>query len=362
MSIDFYDMEQHATNLITFCTTHLSQMLDSYSGKKLSIEPYLSIDTPINAKSTVLSGQYKITLNVGAYVAINNYYEDCLLGANKSYYQKITGENEYNSELAEYYFKLMRDISLLTLIYHECGHIYSGHLDYIAASRPTTDGSASLNADNVSELTLTPIRHQAMEWNADDFSATRVIETFFGPYYWDEFNIPNQLSFSQLFWTIANATLVSYCMLGSKKETTDLMQSVHLPAKFRALAFIKTAEKKLQKWCGYDGITPTIINDAIAIAKTTAEVYDINYRSILSNEEKAYYDLAEYELLVRLPVALFSFQHLQSITPELMIHTAVRLFDAMTAEERILLQKKLEAEGKHFPIDELRYLANHIAD
>ena len=74
MSVDFYDMEQHATNLITFCTTQLSQILDSYSGKKLSIEPYFSVDTPINAKSTVLSGQYKITLNVGAYVAINNYY------------------------------------------------------------------------------------------------------------------------------------------------------------------------------------------------------------------------------------------------------------------------------------------------
>ena len=362
MSVDFYDMEQHTINLITFCTTHLTQILDSYSGKKLSIEPYFSGDIRINAKSTVLSGQYKITLNVGAYVAINNYYEDRLLGANKSYYHKITGENEYNSELAEYYFKLMRDISLLTLIYHECGHIYSGHLDCIAASKPTTDGSASLNADNVSELTFTPIRHQAMEWNADDFSATRVIETFFGPYYWDEFNIPNQLSFSQLFWTIANATLVSYCMLGSKKETTDLMQSVHLPAKFRALAFIKTAEKKLQKWCGYDGIIPTMINDAIAIAKATAEVYDLNYRSILSNEEKAYYDLVEYELLLRLPVALFSFQHLQCITPELMIHTAVRLFDAMSAEERILLQKKMEAEGKLFPIDDLRYLANHIAD
>lgn len=79
-------------------------------------------------------------------------------------------------------------------------------------------------------------------------------------------------------------------------------------------------------------------------------------------KKKAYYDLAEYELLVKLPVALFSFQHLQCITPELMIHTAVRLFDAMTAEERILLQKKLEAEGKQLPIDDLRYLANHIVD
>jgi len=256
----------------------------------------------------------------------------------------------------------MRNISLLTLIYHECGHIYSGHLDYIAANNQTTDNSASLNADNVSGLTFTPIRHQSMEWNADDFSATRIIETFFTPYYWNEFNIPNHLSFSQLFWVIANATLVSYCILGSKKETTDLMQSVHLPAKFRALAFIKTAEKKLQKWCGYDCINPTIINDAISIAKATAEVYDLNYRSILSNEEKAYYDLVEYELLVRLPVALSSFQHLQCITPELVIHTAVRLFDAMTVEDRILLQKKLEAEGKHFPIDDLRYLANHIVD
>ena len=30
MSVDFYDMEQHTINLITFCTTHLAQILNSY--------------------------------------------------------------------------------------------------------------------------------------------------------------------------------------------------------------------------------------------------------------------------------------------------------------------------------------------
>ena len=50
MGIDFYDMEQHTINLITFCTTYLTQMLDSYTGKQLSVEPYFSTDTPINAK------------------------------------------------------------------------------------------------------------------------------------------------------------------------------------------------------------------------------------------------------------------------------------------------------------------------
>ena len=364
MEIDFFAMEQHALNLMVFCTNHLSQILDTYSGCKLNIEPFFSVDTPINAKSTVDAGKYKITLNVGAYVVVNQFYKQHLC-SDLSYYQKLTGEPEYNNELAEYYFKLMRDISLLTFIYHECGHIYSGHLDYIAANRTTSDNKGnpiSLNADNASALTFTPIRHQAMEWNADDFAATRIIEAFFDPLYWAEFNVPNQLSFSQLFWVVANATLVSYCLLGSKKASDDLIHSVHLPAKFRALAFIRTAQKKLQKWCGHNDITPIMLDDAIAVVREKAEVFDVNYKTNLPAEEKAYYDLVEYELLVKLPVALISFQHLQCITPELMIHTMVRLFDLMTAEEKKLFQKKLELEGKHFSIDELRYLANHIVD
>ena len=365
MGNDFDEMEQHSLALMEFCTEYLSQILEQYSATRLDIKTEFSVDTSINAKSVLNSGKYKVILNVGAYVAINQFYEQRFFGDDTYYYQKMTGESDYHYELAEYYFKLMRDITLLTLIFHECGHIYSGHLDYISTCKATATSAIEqvfLNADNISLLTCSPLRHQALEWNADDFSATRVVETIFGTQYWSVANLPCTLSFTQLFWVVANATLASYCLMGSKRESEDLRHGAHLPAKFRALAFLCTAEKKLQKWCGSNDITPPMIEAAIAVARENAEIYDINYKALLSAEEKLHYDLVEYELLVKLPVALINFQHLQCITPEMILHTMVRLYDAMSLEERMLFEKKVEAKGKHFPIDQLRYLANYIVD
>ena len=45
-----------------------------------------------------------------------------------------------------------------------------------------------------------------------------------------------------------------------------------------------------------------MIEAAIAVARENAEIYDINYKALLSGEEKLHYDLVEYELLVKLPV------------------------------------------------------------
>lgn len=252
MEIDFFEMEEHVLKLMAFCRTHLNSILKQYNNKELDINCQFSLDVSINAHSKIEDNKYIIIINNGAYVAVRNFYEQKFFGSNKSYYYNITKEKEYDKSIAKYYYELMIDITLATFIYHEYGHIYNGHLDYLASEKRQCNKGAdfvSLNADNESELTFTPIRHQALEWNADDFSATRVIESFFGYYYWKTFNKPNTLSFSQLFWVVANATLLSYCLMGSKKESIALQDSAHLPAKFRALAFINTAEKKLKKWC-----------------------------------------------------------------------------------------------------------------
>ena len=150
--------------------------------------------------------------------------------------------------------------------------------------------------------------------------------------------------------------------MGSKKESIALQDSAHLPAKFRALAFINTAEKKLKKWCGFKDVSQKMINDAIDLAKQKAEIYDINYGLIVPKEERLYYVIVEYELLVKLPVILSQFQHLQSITMELMLHTMLKLYDHMTTEEKIPFQKMLGADGKTFFEDDLRYIIEHIED
>lgn len=365
MDIDFFKMEEHSLKLMNFCRTHLNSILKQHNNKELDIDCNFSLDVSINAQSNLKDNKYTVKINNGAYIAVKNFYEQKFFGSNKSYYHNITKEKEYDQNIATYYYELMLDITLVTFIYHEYGHIYNGHLDYLASKKikhnQETD-FVSLNADNELNLTLIPIRHQALEWNADDFSATRVIESFFGYYYWKTFDKPNTLSFSQLFWVVANATLLSYCLIGSKKESIALRDSAHLPAKFRALAFINTAAKKLEKWCGIKDVSRNMINDAINLAKQKAEVYDINYRLIVPKEERLYYVIVEYELLVKLPIILLQFQHLQSITIELALHTMLKLYDDMTTEEKNEFLRMLSADGQTFSEDNLRYIVEHIKD
>lgn len=365
MDIDFFEMEEHALKLMSFCRTHLNFILKQYNKKELDIDCKFSLDTSINAQSKLKDNKYTVIINNGAYIAVRDFYEQRFFGDNKSYYHNITKEKEYDKNIATYYYELMMDITLATFIYHEYGHIYNGHLDYLASEKRKCNKSAdfvTLNADNESELTLIPIRHQALEWNADDFSATRVIESFFGYYYWKVFDKPNTLSFAQLFWVVANATLLSYCLIGSKNESIALRDSAHLPAKFRALAFINTAEKKLKKYCGVKDVSQNMINDAIDLAKQKAEVYDINYGFIVSKEERLYYVIVEYELLVKLPIILLQFQHLQNITIELALNTMLELYDNMTTEEKNEFLRILSADGRTFSEDNLRYIVEHIKD
>ena len=364
MELDFFEMEAHAKDLMDYCQTHMNSILKSYNGKELNVDNDFSLDTSTNAQSELNDGQYKVKLNNGAYVAALRFYQSRFFEIpDKTYYYKLTETTEYSEETARYYYNLMLDITLLSFIFHEYGHIYNGHLDYLVSVKASKKHSAnfiSLNADGEQPIITFPIRHQALEWNADDFSATRVIETIFGYHYWKFFNRDNKLSFSQLFWVVVNAMLVSFCLMGSKKDTCDLQSSMHLPSKFRAFSFINTAEKKLKKWTGIYNISQATINDAIDLAKREAEIYDINYRFNISREEKIYYIVAEYDLLVKLPVILMNYQHLQNITPELALQTMLKLYDTMIPEEQDSFQNMLSATGKSFSEENLRSLVKMI--
>lgn len=364
MEFDFFEMEAHAKDLMDYCQTHMNSILKSYNGKELNVDNDFSLDTSINAQSELNDGQYKVKLNNGVYVAVLQFYQSRFFeDPDKSYYYKLTETTEYSEETARYYYDLMLDITLLSFIFHEYGHVYNGHLEYLVSVKASKKHSASfisLNANGEQPIITFPIRHQALEWNADDFSATRVIETIFGYHYWKFFNKDNKLSFSQLFWVVVNAMLVSFCLMGSKKDTCDLQSSIHLPSKFRAFAFINTAEKKLKKWTGIYNISQATINDAIDLTKSEAEIYDIDYRFNISKEEKIHYIVAEYDLLVKLPVILMNYQHLQNITPELALQTMIKLYDTMTPEEQESFKNMSSATGKRFSEENLRNLVKII--
>lgn len=75
----------------------------------------------------------------------------------------------------------MLDITLLSFIFHEYGHVYNGHLDYLVSVKASKKPSASfisLNADREQPIITFPIRHQALEWNADDFLLQELLKQF----------------------------------------------------------------------------------------------------------------------------------------------------------------------------------------
>ena len=338
MEIDFEKMEHHVLELMDLCHAHLNYILKGFADKEIVISHKFSLDTSVNAGSSLQDGCYSISLNNGAYVAVQKFYQEKFLYGDKGYYFSISKDSEFIEDKAKFYVQLMMDITLMTFMFHEYGHIYNGHLDYIAHEKINSNVQTmcvTLNSDEISEQTLSVRRHQALEWNADDFSATRIIEIIFqNSNFKKRYNDVFSLSIQEVFWIVANATLVSYSLLGSNKNPDNLECAIHLPAKFRALAYICTAEKKFKKFCDEKESMKPILEEAIALTGKEMEMYSLGYSKILSQKELQYYNLVEYELLVKLPVALSKYQYLMVISPQQSIKIMLALYEIMSLEEK----------------------------
>lgn len=106
MTVDFDKMESHVLELMEMCSIHLNNILKKFSNKEIKVSHKFSLDTSVNASSSLKESCYSVSLNNGAYVAVQKFYQEKFLDRDKSYY-----------------FSLSKDIAAVKTVY--CRNVFN---------------------------------------------------------------------------------------------------------------------------------------------------------------------------------------------------------------------------------------------
>lgn len=94
---------------------------------------------------------------------IEAYYTHMFDEKNEEFYKVISSQEIYEKNKVNIFLNFMIEISCTFLVFHELGHIYNGHLLFLENESHTDED------------------FKMLEWNADDFAATKILEMYAHP-------------------------------------------------------------------------------------------------------------------------------------------------------------------------------------
>ena len=100
----------------------------------------------------------KVNFSLNFFRRIEAYYTHLFDEKNEKFYKIISHQENYEKSKANIFMNFMIEISCKFLIFHELGHIYNGHLLFLENEQYTDE-----------DLKI-------LEWNADDFATTKILE------------------------------------------------------------------------------------------------------------------------------------------------------------------------------------------
>ena len=188
-------------------------------------------------------GEYIVEVNMPSYFIIYSFCHCIVL---QEIYDIISYDGNENKR--GFYAELLTAIMLDILLYHEIGHIMNGHIDYIK------DKEKEMNITNELPYAFSYMgkkarpfisaeEWQALEWNADDFSASRIVEKYLSD---DTIKTLELRGMQQAVALIVSAYTSLYTLMemGVRCENAEEYKSFeHLPKRIRL-------EKSLE--CIYD--------------------------------------------------------------------------------------------------------------
>ncbi|MBE5991913.1 MAG: hypothetical protein E7247_05895 [Paenibacillaceae bacterium] len=251
--VDIEKAEEHLKLIFRGCLGYINN--DLKIEKKLDIKFQTDIEEKkIFAKAEKKeNGEYKVTVSLAAYNIIHDYYKQMLVI--EGFYNIITLRDKFEEKIASQYLYILIEMTLRTIIFHELGHIFNGHIDYIKFKIDeyykvhTVENNVKYVAEflensKISRSYLEPIDWQALEWNADDFAITRLI----GQYtYIDNIDGIIIKSIEHAFYLITAVVVSMYCLMEmnivkNNKAMDEYKLEEHLPKRFRLQNYIKVAE------------------------------------------------------------------------------------------------------------------------
>jgi len=127
------------------------------------------------------------------------------------------------------------DISIQLILFHELGHVFNGHLDYLAKEKNTL---TLFESDSENLGCKEALMRQALEWNADEFAATHLMPFYEIDSNCDSVYIKHPFIGSWLIFVSA-ITVFSFLGAGRVESNKDSYKHrAHLPLRYRVMKIL----------------------------------------------------------------------------------------------------------------------------
>ena len=176
-SFELEEVEERVGVLFENCLNHINNGREEHISIKVQIG--FGKDDRIAAfADKTRGGEYIIEVNMSSYFIIYSFCHCIVL---QEIYPIITYND--SEDKRGFYAELLTAIMLDILLYHEIGHIVNGHIDYIKDREKESNIINDLPyafsyVGKKARPFISPEEWQALEWNADDFSASRIVEKY----------------------------------------------------------------------------------------------------------------------------------------------------------------------------------------
>jgi hypothetical protein len=238
-------------------------------------------------------------------------------------YPIISYDNNKDKRL--FYADLLTAIMLDILLYHEIGHIANGHIDYIKDKEKEYGAINDLPyafsyVGKKARPFISPEEWQALEWNADDFSASRIVEKYLSD---DTIKNLGLQGLQQAMAIVVSSYTALYTLMemGVRCENAEEYKSFeHLPKRIRLEKSLESVyeyfnsfksyrigkeskehlecyKKVFEKWTGM--YLKTYFKDYDFI-----QIDENNNLEELDDEHREYYKRVENYYLMNLPLIL----------------------------------------------------------
>ncbi len=220
--------EQTCKKIFKTALSYCNRDLLCYKGEELDIKLKIIESNEYNAAVLPSANPYEVTINTEVFEKVFKMLNCLLSPENKKFYSVVSLESieNYSSKRANLYLDLLFETAVKYIIYHELGHIYNGHIDYVIKNHPIAN-----------------LYRQAIEMDADSFAATRLIGqiTFnenINRYNSTEPNLIKCKEHALILVLIASYISFAYFKIGKNRniilKLEDLRECMYLPLRTRA--------------------------------------------------------------------------------------------------------------------------------
>ena len=241
---DYFEVDDFARSCFESCLAYLNRDLSNYCGKRLDVQYKTGMEkNEVNAAADLIEkNKYLVTVEIVAINQIISLYTNLL--HQPLFYKGVTGkydEEEYDEKLAFDIAIFLSYITLKMIIFHELGHIFNGHIDYIKHCIQNDEGYSLRNRIETARPFLEEKLWQSLEWNADDFSANRIIGQVLCKDNLAKWTFIQDAGHALFLTEIAAVGM--FTIMGMSYECTEIEKKIfkekeHLPLRFRMNQFI----------------------------------------------------------------------------------------------------------------------------